>query len=343
MALIPSESYSFPDEFVRTISHARKSLRQPSPPVPEPEPIQEEVRPAEEIEAPLIEKIEMPLADRMEAHGIPLPLMAEPEPEPEAKLATEAINEAPETKPEKTFIPSLVPATLKRKIRWNARAAQMQSIPPTSGEILNQPVNEERPELNFAPPVPVKAKPDVRPKISFPPPIAFESEPPAPPAAEPLSPDPLPPESRTVEAPSADLIQTLLARALFASSEPMQAAAPVAAEPLPVTREFRPPTNGHFAVVPQKPHNAPAPRQLPEQRPVPERKRSNPKLRRFLISESIAVGVLIPLAILGLLRVFQNPILIAVIDVITIAAAFAATLMPILFFAVAPSLPRSDE
>src|ERR1700722_10785546 len=134
MALIPSESYSFPDEFVRTIAHARRSMRPPPPPVPEPEPIQEEVRPTEEIETPLIEKIEMPLAEKMEAHGIPLPLMAEPEPEreaelePEAKPAAEAINEVSETRPEKAFIPSLVPATLKRKIRWNTRAAQMQSI-----------------------------------------------------------------------------------------------------------------------------------------------------------------------------------------------------------------------
>jgi hypothetical protein len=41
--------------------------------------------------------------------------------------------------------------------------------------------------------------------------------------------------------------------------------------------------------------------------------------------------------------VFRDPTLILIVDVITIAAAIAATVMPILFFAVAPPLPRGEE
>ncbi len=303
--------------------------------------------PPEKFETP----VDPPIAPPEDSVAAPDAFITQLEP----ALMPEPSREPEEAQSPKVFIPSLVPANLKRKVRWNNRAPQSEPVPATDANILNFHSDGQAAEPYMpSPPPPIppltssKPKPDLRPTISLvPPPLEVPKPKPAPVVEQ--KPAPMEePGSRTVEAPSADLVQTLLARALFANQT--EAAAPV--EPATPTLNFAPASH--------QPKTSHVPRRAPEPRPVVQKiepvetrfvdsaapapkKRRSPKFRRFLICEAIAVAVLLPLAVVGILRVFQNPVMILIIDVITIAAAITATVMPILFFAVAPPLPRGEE
>ena len=67
------------------------------------------------------------------------------------------------------------------------------------------------------------------------------------------------------------------------------------------------------------------------------------KFRRFVACECAALAVLLPLALIGLLYRPSNAGLLWIMDVSTIASAVAAALMPILFYAVIPTLPEIEE
>jgi hypothetical protein len=75
----------------------------------------------------------------------------------------------------------------------------------------------------------------------------------------------------------------------------------------------------------------------------PEKRRRRSKLARFIICEGATLAVFIPLAILGLGRVFKDPSLVLLINILTIAAAVSAALIPIVFFALTPTLPRDES
>ena len=57
----------------------------------------------------------------------------------------------------------------------------------------------------------------------------------------------------------------------------------------------------------------------------------------------IAVAILLPLATIGIMRHPSNAILTWILNISTIAAAFAAALIPILFYAATPTLPEIDR
>lgn len=73
------------------------------------------------------------------------------------------------------------------------------------------------------------------------------------------------------------------------------------------------------------------------------KRRRKAKVRRFIVYESIALGILLPLAFLGLTFRFENAVLHWTMNILTITAAFAAALIPILFFAAAPTLPEIER
>ena len=73
------------------------------------------------------------------------------------------------------------------------------------------------------------------------------------------------------------------------------------------------------------------------------KRRRKAKMRRFMICEGIAVSVLLPLAILGVVFQPQNPALHWILNIFTIAAAVAAALIPIFFFAASPALPEIER
>jgi len=72
-----------------------------------------------------------------------------------------------------------------------------------------------------------------------------------------------------------------------------------------------------------------------------QRRRS--KLINFLIAEASAIGLLVLLGTIALSLKPTDPTLAWSINIVTIAAAAAVALIPILFFAIAPVLPRADR
>jgi hypothetical protein len=66
------------------------------------------------------------------------------------------------------------------------------------------------------------------------------------------------------------------------------------------------------------------------------------KLLRFFLFEGLAALVLIPCAVLIFLRYLTDPTLIMVTNVVAIASAIALAIIPIVFFAIGPTLPRGE-
>ncbi len=73
------------------------------------------------------------------------------------------------------------------------------------------------------------------------------------------------------------------------------------------------------------------------------KRRRKAKMRRFIACESAALAVLLLLAILGVSRHPDNVALVWIMNILTIASAVAAALIPILFFALTPTLPESER
>ena len=72
-----------------------------------------------------------------------------------------------------------------------------------------------------------------------------------------------------------------------------------------------------------------------------QRRRS--KLIGFIIAEASAIGFLLVAGTFAVLFKKADPTLALSINIATIAAAAAAALIPIIYFAVAPVLPRDDR
>jgi hypothetical protein len=73
------------------------------------------------------------------------------------------------------------------------------------------------------------------------------------------------------------------------------------------------------------------------------KRRRKAKMRRFIACESAALAVLLPLAILGLSRHPDNVALVWIMNILTIASAVTAALLPIIFFAFTPTLPEIER
>ncbi|GEM_PF-3278351 len=72
-------------------------------------------------------------------------------------------------------------------------------------------------------------------------------------------------------------------------------------------------------------------------------RRRSRKLQRFLKIEIPAVIVMIASATVGFLHPFPNPIAGIIVNAVTIGAAFVATITPIAFFALSPTLPPTER
>jgi hypothetical protein len=75
--------------------------------------------------------------------------------------------------------------------------------------------------------------------------------------------------------------------------------------------------------------------------PVKMRRRG--KLVRFILTELLAVSVLVPSAMLALLHRFTDPTLILTMNILTIVSAVVVVIVPIIFFAIPPTLPRNQR
>jgi hypothetical protein len=73
------------------------------------------------------------------------------------------------------------------------------------------------------------------------------------------------------------------------------------------------------------------------------KRRRKAKMRRFIVCESAAGAVLLPLAILGLAHHPDSVALVWIMNISTIASAVTAALLPIFFFAFTPTLPEIER
>jgi len=71
--------------------------------------------------------------------------------------------------------------------------------------------------------------------------------------------------------------------------------------------------------------------------------RRRAKLIGFIIAEASAIGVLLLSGTLALSMKPADPTLALLINVLTIVAGAAVAMIPIIFFAIAPILPRADR
>ena len=71
--------------------------------------------------------------------------------------------------------------------------------------------------------------------------------------------------------------------------------------------------------------------------------RRRSKLIGFIIAEAVAIGLLVIAGTFALSLKPADPNLALSINIATIAAAAAVAIIPIIFFAIAPVLPRDDR
>jgi hypothetical protein len=76
---------------------------------------------------------------------------------------------------------------------------------------------------------------------------------------------------------------------------------------------------------------------------TPAKRRREMKFRRFIAAESATLAVLLPLAVLGVLFHPANVGLRWILNIFTIASAIVAAVIPILFYAVVPTLPEIER
>ena len=75
--------------------------------------------------------------------------------------------------------------------------------------------------------------------------------------------------------------------------------------------------------------------------PLLQRRRG--KLMRFIIAEASAIGVLLLAATFALSSHPVDSALVSAMNIVTIVAAAAVAMLPIIFFAIAPILPRAER
>ena len=201
MSLIPSESYSFPDHFTRTVVPSRKPKNE------EPEPVPLETRRKKSAIVPLPDpEVRPPTAPRLNPEPIrsKTPVAA---PNPALRRA----GAPPPRIPDAPMRKMPLPPTLKPKVRWNTHAPAVDHPAPTSenGTASVAPITAAPNAIPMNPPR------VVRPPRLMPPPQASVVQNFAPgPVLEPIAPAqmrsvPAKPRPVAVSNPQADFFATL--------------------------------------------------------------------------------------------------------------------------------------
>lgn len=334
MSLIPSESYSFPDHFTNTVAASRK----PKNVEPEPEPVEPPRKKPAIVALPNPEPEPAPSAPAA-IKPAPIRKVAPPAPNPALRRAAAApprVSDPPVRK-------IALPPTLKPKVRWNNRAPAMDPTPTANNGNGAEHVAQE-PLLPPAENV-IQMKPQsfARPPRMMPRPENFPVAPllkPAP--APPPKPIPVAPLAKPVSAPPPPKPIPVVPIAKRVSAPPPP-------RPIPVARPARPVPPAPPARENSPPMVAPSPQAdffeafTQSGETAISKRRRKAKVRRFIVYESIAVGILLPLAFLGLTFRVESVVLHWIINILTIVAAFAAALFPIVFFAATPTLPEIER
>lgn len=289
MSLIPSESYSFPDHFTRTVTPSRRPKNQ------EPEAAPIETR----RKRPSIVALPNPKPQPVPASS---PENSEPvRSKPTVPVPNPALRRAsapPPRIPEAPVRKIALPATLKPKVRWNMRAPAMDPAPAANNDV--EQFSNEAPMPPAQNVIQMKPGRPARPPRMMPPPES----------PVPQNPVPPPPKAMAVAKPTRP-----------AQPQIVESARPVVANP---QEDF-------FEMFTQSGETA-----------LSKRRRKT-KMRRFIVCESAALVVLLPLVVLGLSHRPENVALVWIMNISTIASAVAAALLPIIFFAFTPTLPEIER
>jgi len=292
MSLIPSESYSFPDHFTRTVVPSRKPKKEEL----EPAPLETRRQRSAIVPLPSPQAQPAPVLHRENSEPV-----HSKEPAPTPNPALRRISAPPPRIPEAPVRKMSLPPTLKPKVRWNMRAPAMDPVPNgvNGGEqILHAPPTA--PAQNVIPMKPARV---ARPPRMMPP-------------------------------PQADIVQTPIPEAPAKPVAPVKPATSVQAQSVngaPRPAAVSNPQADFFETFAQTGETALS------------KRRRKAKMRRFIVCESAALVVLLPLAILGLSHHPENVALIWMMNIFTITSAIAAALLPIFFFAFTPTLPEIER
>jgi hypothetical protein len=305
MSLIPSESYSFPDHFTSTVTPSRKPKEE------------ETVKADPPRERPTIVALPDPPPPQ------PLPVVVKEE--AEAFAEEPAIAHVP---------PTAVEPVRSKPAPPNPALLRATAPPP---RIPDAPVRK----MPFPPTLKPKVRWNHRTPAMDPAParqnVASEPAPAAipPPNIVPMRPKPAPARP-TRPAPLAPAMR-----------EPIQTP-PSPPKPVPAVQQQRP-------VQPKPVMQKPQPPGVPNPQgdffemfaetghEAAMKRRRQMKFRRFIACEIAALAFLVPLVILGLTLDITASALRWLINIFTIAAAISAAVIPIVFYALTPTLPELER
>ncbi|HST29398.1 MAG TPA: hypothetical protein VLK27_00995 [Chthoniobacterales bacterium] len=286
-------------------------------PEPEPEPI---IAAEPTVEPEIMSEIWEPEVPEIKA----------PPPAPKPNPAVRRAHAPPPRIPEVPVRKIALPATLKPKVRWNNRAPAMDPSGNHNGNgngnaATELPAPPLPPAQNV---IPMKAP---RPALPLPAPL------PRPPQAVAPRAVPVVPRAVTPVAPRPVMqpapIQPQLPRKPAPAPTYMR---PVQPRPAPAPRKLAPPVVSSpqadfFEMFAENSYES------------ANRRRREMKFRRFLACEAAALLILLPLVILGFTLNISAPALRWIMNILTIASAITAVVIPIIFYAANPTLPELDR
>jgi hypothetical protein len=308
MSLIPSESYSFPDHFSTTVTPSRKPKEEKT------------VKADAPRKKPTIVALpDPPLEPALTLVEGESQFFAEEQPMEPVQPVVESVQPKP-APPIEPFRPKPAPA--------NPALLRASAPPP---RIPDTPVRK----MPFPPTLKPKVRWNNRAPAMDPASArqhgAIEPAPLPVPASNviPMKPTKVAPPPRPVPPPQVSAQNPPPARPPQKPIQ-MRPAQPRPAPPKPQTPAVSNPQTDFFEMFAENGHEAAM------------KRRQQMKFRRFIACEGAALAVLAPLVILGL-TLDIGPALRWLMNIFTIAAAISAAVIPIVFYAVTPTLPDLER
>lgn len=309
MSLIPSESYSFPDHFTSTVTPSRR----PKQEKPEPEKLRKRPEivalPDPEPEPVVAAEPAFEPEVMAEIWEPEVPQFKAPPPAPKPNPAARRAHAPPPRIPQAPVRKIALPPTLKPKVRWNNRAPATDP----SGNRNNGNGNGTT-EVPTAPLPPAQNVIPMRAARPAPAPRPLQAAPPRP--VMPQAPLQAQPPRKPAPAP--------------AQMRPVQPR-PASASPKPAPPRVPTSQADFFEAFAENSYE------------IASKRRREMKFRRFLACEGAALLILLPLVILGLTLNISAPALRWIMNILTIVAAIAAVVIPIIFYAATPTLPELER
>jgi len=298
MSLIPSESYSFPDDFTRKLAASRKLTNED----PASQPAQNVRKEPATGALPNSKAETPPPAAVIRENGEPVRKAAPPVLNPALRRASAPPPRISEARVRKIALP----AALKPNVRWNT---QTPAVDPNNGNGAEhfpyEPLMPPAGNVQMSPPLASRSRVMPRPENlvqSGPFPVAGRSSPiPVAPSRKPGS------AANPVKSFHGSTTSDKTRLVTISNSQ---------------GDSFETFAQSTEAVLLQRCQKA--------------------KMRRFLVCESIALGVLLSLATIGMWRPPENAALLWILGIFTSAAAAVLATIPVFFFALRPTSSQTE-